>query len=319
MKLFCRTLRTLFSTHFAPMLAGLAIAIFAQSAQAQESAVAEAEAEAPAKSSQTESEAIAESGSIAKSGSNWIQLFNGKDLTGWTPKIRGHKLGDNYADTFRVVDGKLVVSYDKYTEKDFMSLDPGKSSKPDFNKFGHLFYKDSFSHYVLRAEYRFVGKQVKNGPGWAKRNNGLMLHGQDPATMDVDQKFPVSIEVQLLGGRGNGQPISTLNLCTPGTNVVMDGKLFKPHCTSSSSDTYEGDQWVAVEVEVRGSDVIRHRVEGETVLEYTQPQYDPNDKQFKIDSMIKGDSLLIDRGTISIQAESAPIEFRKIELRVLDK
>lgn len=247
----------------------------------------------------------------------WIQLFNGKDLTGWTPKIRGHELGDNYADTFRVVDGKLVVSYDKYTDADSMSVTNPK--KPSFNKFGHLFYKDTFSHYVLRAEYRFVGEQIKNGPNWAIRNNGLMIHGQDPATMKKNQMFPASIEVQLLGGRGpKGKLKPTMNLCTPGTNVVMDGKLFKPHVAKSSAAIYEGDQWVTVEVEVLGSKVVRHRVEGRTVLEYTQPQLDPDDKGFPMSEIIKDGKLLLEEGTISIQSESHPTEFRKIELRVIE-
>ena len=153
----------------------------------------------------------------------WIQLFNGKDLTGWTPKIRGHELGMNYGDTFRVTDGLLTVSYDKYIPQDFLSMD-GKNKK-SWEKFGHLFYKDSFSNYILRVEYRFTGDQVENGPGWAFRNNGLMLHGQDPAKMTKNQKFPVSIEVQLLGAGETGER-STLILCTPGTNVEMDGKLF---------------------------------------------------------------------------------------------
>ena len=249
----------------------------------------------------------------------WIQLFNGKDLTGWTAKIRGHELGDNYADTFRVVDGKLVVSYDKYTEADSMSVTDPK--KPAFNKFGHLFYKDTFSHYVLRVEYRFVGEQIKNGPNWAIRNNGLMIHGQDPAMMGKNQMFPASIEVQLLGGRGPGGKLKpTMNLCTPGTNVVIDGKLFKPHCTSSTAAIYEGDQWVTVEVEVLGSKVIRHRVEGRTVLEYSQPQLDPNDRGgFPMSKLIKDGKLLLEEGTISIQSESHPTEFRKIELRVLQR
>ena len=248
----------------------------------------------------------------------WIQLFNGKDLTGWTAKIRGHELGDNYADTFRVVDGKLVVSYDQYTEADFMSVTDPK--KPAFNKFGHLFYKDTFSHYVLRVEYRFVGEQVANGPNWAIRNNGLMIHGQDPALMKKNQLFPAAIEVQLLGGRGPvGKPKTTMNLCTPGTNVVIDGKLFKPHCTGSSAAIYEGDQWVTVEVEVLGSKVVRHRVEGKTVLEYTQPQLDPKDnKAFPMSELIKDGKLLLEAGTISIQSESHPTEFRKIELRVIE-
>ena len=42
----------------------------------------------------------------------WVKLFNGKDLTGWTPKIRYFELGDNNRDTFRVRDGLLQVRYD---------------------------------------------------------------------------------------------------------------------------------------------------------------------------------------------------------------
>ncbi len=127
----------------------------------------------------------------------WIPLFNGKDLEGWTPKFAGHDLGENYLDTFRVEGGVLKVCYDKYEKFG--------------NKFGHLYYKDPFSHYKIRAEYRFVGDQVKEGPGWALRNNGLMLHGQDPKTIGKGQNFPVSIEVQLLGGNGKDKR-STANL-----------------------------------------------------------------------------------------------------------
>ncbi|MFK7769130.1 MAG: DUF1080 domain-containing protein [Mariniblastus sp.] len=250
----------------------------------------------------------------AKTDDEWIQLFNGTDLTGWTPKIRGHEFGDNYADTFRVKDGSLVVSYDDYKPADFLSMD-GKE-KPTWEKFGHLFYKDTFSHYILRAEYRFVGTQVANGPGWAFRNNGFMIHGQDPAKMTKMQKFPVSIEVQLLGGGGKGDR-PTVNLCTPGTNVVMGGELFKPHCTKSKSPTFHGDQWVTVEIEVRGSKVIRHKVGGKTVLEYTEPQFDERDAEAR--PLIVDGNLKISSGTISIQSESHPTEFRKIELKKLSE
>jgi hypothetical protein len=227
----------------------------------------------------------------------WMQLFNGKNLDGWTPKFKGHEPGDNYLDTFRVEDGLLRVCYDKY----------GKFG----NKFGHLFYEKPFSNYVLRVEYRFVGDQVAGGPGWAFRNNGVMLHGQSPESMAKDQSFPASIEVQLLGGRGTGKR-STANLCTPGTHVVMDGKLVKKHCINSSSDTYHGDQWVTLELEVRGNEVIRHKIGGKTVLEYNQPQLD--DK--KLIAQRNGRKLL-HGGTISLQAESHPCDFRKIELKLL--
>lgn len=234
---------------------------------------------------------------------NWIQLFNGKDLTGWTPKIRYAELGDNVKNTFRVEDGLLKVRYDGYDKFD--------------STFGHLFYKDRFSHYKLRVEYRFVGEQMEDGAGWATRNSGLMLHGEDPETMAIDQDFPASIEVQLLGGLGSGKR-TTANLCTPGTNVVMDGKLFTPHCTKSSSDTYHGDQWVTCEVEVRGDKLMRHFVNGEPVLEYTEPQLDQRDEHAR-ELIKKNGGLLLKEGTISVQSESHPCDFRKIELLVLEE
>lgn len=232
----------------------------------------------------------------------WISLFNGKNLDGWTPKFTGYDLGTNYNNTFRVEDGLLTVSYDEWDEFE--------------REYGHLFYKDSFSNYKIRAEYRFIGEQVKGGEGWAIRNNGLMLHGQHPETMAKDQEFPVSIEVQLLGGNGE-DPRTTANLCTPGTNVVMDGELFTPHCTSSTSKTYHGDQWVPVEVEVRGSEIVKHYVEGEPVMDYTEPQYDERDETAQ--QFLDGENLLIDEGYISIQAESHPTQFRKIEVLPLDE
>ncbi len=242
-------------------------------------------------------EAAEESGSKGK----WIQLFNGKDLSGWKVKIKGHDLGDNFGKTFRVEDGVLKVGYEAY----------GKFN----SKFGHLFYEKNFSHYIIRCEYRFTGKQVPGGPGWAYRNSGIMVHGQSPESMGKDQNFPVSIEVQLLGGRQAGNR-PTANLCTPGTHVFYKGKLHKPHCTNSSSKTYRGDQWVTVEIEVRGSEVIRHKIDGKTVLEYTQPQYDINDKntQKLLQSQPNLKSALIKGGSISLQSESHPVEFRKVEL-----
>ncbi len=188
---------------------------------------------------------------------DWIQLFNGKNLDGWTVKITGHALGENYGETFRVADGLLKVAYDKYEAFD--------------RKFGHIFYQEKYSHYIIAAEYCFVAEQARSGPVWAVRNSGIMVHSQDPASMRRDQDFPISIEVQLQGGSGSGER-STANLCTPGTNVVIEGKLFTQHCLNSSSKTYHGDQWVRVEVEVLGSNRIRHIMEGRTVLSYEKPQ-----------------------------------------------
>lgn len=230
----------------------------------------------------------------------WKPLFNGKDLAGWTPKIRGHKLGENFGDTFRVADGMIQVRYDQY---------------PQFGeKFGHLFHKDKLSHYKLRVEYRFVGDQAKGGPGWATRNSGVMLHCQEPKTMTLDQKFPVSAEAQFLGGLGKGER-PTLSVCTPGTNIVIGGKLVTQHCNLSKSKTFAGDQWVLAEIEVRGAGVVKHFVNGELVMEYEQIQYDPADAEGKL--LIKDGVKLIKDGYIALQSESHPIDFRKVEVLVL--
>ena len=238
------------------------------------------------------------------SADGWIPLFDGRTLDGWTPKIRGLPAGADPLHTFRVEDGVLRVDYAAYRER----FD---------GRFGHLFHALDASHYRLRVEYRFTGEQLPDGPGWAFRNSGLMLHGQTAESMGLDQEFPVSIEVQLLGGGGSGER-PTANLCTPGTNVVMDGELVTRHCTDSSSPTFHGDQWVTVEVEVRGSELIEHRVNGELVLSYGQPQLDPTDGD--VAPLLPGrDGLLLERGTISLQSESHPVEFRRVEWRPLER
>jgi hypothetical protein len=230
----------------------------------------------------------------------WVPLFNGKDLTGWTPKFAKHPLGVNLNDTFRVADGVLQVRYDKWTGFD--------------GEFGHLFYKEPFSHYLIAAEYRFVGEQLPAAKalGWAVRNNGFMLHSQEPSTMVLNQDFPISIEVQFLGGLGSGAR-STANLCTPGTHVMMNGQLRTAHCTNSKSKTYDGDVWVRVEVLVLGDELMRHMVDGETVLEYTKPQIGGGNAS-PTDPAVKVDGTPLTRGFIAIQSETAPTDFRKIEI-----
>lgn len=233
----------------------------------------------------------------------WKQLFNGKNLKGWTVKISKHELNDNYANTFRVKDGLMEVGYEGYTSFD--------------DQYGHIFYKTPYSYYLIAVEYRFVGKQAKDGPGWAFKNSGIMVHCQPPATMLKDQNFPISIEVQLLGGDST-EKRSTCNLCTPGTNVVKDGKLLTDHCINSSSATYYGDQWVRAEVLVLGDSVIKHIVNGDTVLVYNKPQIGGGAVD-NFDPAMKKDGQLLSSGFISLQSESHPVQFRKVEIMNLEK
>lgn len=228
----------------------------------------------------------------------WISLFNGKDLNDWRVKITGYPLDENFGNTFRVEDGVMKVRYDAYT--DFQE------------RFGHIFYKKKYGHYLLAVEYRFVGEQVPGGPGWAVRNSGAMLHCQDPETMGVEQDFPISIEMQLLGGNGKDER-TTANLCTPGTNVVMNGELFTTHCVNSHSKTYHGDQWVRVEALVLGDSIVEHIIDGQVVLQYEKPQIGGGSVSH-FDPAVKKDGTLLHDGYIALQSESHPVEFRKVEL-----
>jgi hypothetical protein len=228
----------------------------------------------------------------------WIQLFNGKDLNDWNIKITGFPLNENFGNTFRVEDSLLKVRYDQYPQFD--------------GHFGHIFYKNPYSHYKIRVEYRFVGEQCPGGAGWAFRNSGIMIHGQSAESMELNQDFPVSIEVQLLGGNGTDER-PTLNVCTPGTNIVINDSLWTQHCLNSSSKTYHGDQWVKVEVEVQGDSIIKHIIDGKVVMQYSKPQLDDRDPNFQ--KLLPPDkNIMLTKGSISLQAESHPVDFRKVEL-----
>ena len=238
------------------------------------------------------------SATVGNAQKGWIQLFNGKDLNDWTIKIKDHPLNENYGNTFRVKDGLLKVDYDQYNNQ-FKE------------QFGHIYYKQKFSAYLLVIEYRFTGQQIKDGPGWAIRNSGAMLHCQDPETIALDQDFPISLEMQLLGGNGKDAR-TTCNLCTPGTNVIMNGKLFTPHCINSVSNTFHGEQWVKVSALVLADSVIKHIVGKDTVITYEKPQYDGRDKWLQQAGFKDGG--LIKEGYISLQSESHPIEFKTVKL-----
>ncbi|MEZ4828230.1 MAG: DUF1080 domain-containing protein [Bacteroidia bacterium] len=243
----------------------------------------------------------------------WISLFNGKDLTGWDIKITGRPLNDNFLNTFRVEDSMLRISYDQY--ENFGTY------------YGHLYYQKPYSYYKLKFDYRFLGEQTPGGAVWNVRNSGVMLHSQSAESVGIDQEFPVSIELQTLGGLGDG-PRTTANLCTPGTMVEMEGELTRDHCIDSRSQTYDGDQWVSVEAVVLGDSVVYHIIGPDTVLTYNKPQIDgifvsesynwaeagvPNPEEWA-----KKEGTPLASGYIALQAESHPIDFRNIELLDLE-
>jgi len=239
----------------------------------------------------------------------WQSLFNGKDLTGWDIKIAGHKVNDNYKNTFLVEDKMIRVNYKEYDK--FTT------------EYGHMYYNKPFSHYKIRLQYRFTGNQVPGGASWNVRNSGIMLHSQSAASLGLDQDFPISLEMQYLGGLNAGDR-TTGNLCTPGTIVDIQGKTTEEHCISSTSKTYNGDQWVTAEAIVLGDSIVYHLIGGDTVLVFTNPKIgggyvgkNHNFKDGKVASeeeWIKKSGSPLRSGYIALQAESHPIDFRNIQL-----
>lgn len=248
---------------------------------------------------------MASCSSMPQGGERWRSLFDGKTLAGWTPKIRGFPLGENYRDTFSVKDGAIVVSYDKYDQFG--------------ERFGHLFYQTPFKAYRFRLDYRFIGATPADTPAWAIANNGVMIFSQDPKTMAADDSFPVSVEAQLLGP-APGQERFNGNMCSPGTNVVIDGQLVTTHCINSKSPSTPNGEWVHFEVEVLPSGVVTQRVNGADVFVYSQVQLDPEGRTANSKPLIAaaGGKLMLDGGYIALQSEGAPIEFKNIEILELN-
>ena len=233
----------------------------------------------------------------------WVSLFNGKDIEDWIVKIHHHEVGENFGNTFRVEDGMIKVRYDQYG---------------DFNEqYGHLYYKRPFSSYHLVVEYRFADEWHPGAPEYTIRNSGVMFHSQDPRTMPQEQDWPISVEMQFLAGLGDGKPRPTGNMCSPGTDVVYEGKVDPRHCINSSSETYDLDEWVRAELIVLGDSLVKHIINGDTVLQYTKPQIGGGVVN-NFDPALKQDGKLLSEGYIALQSEGQAIDFRKVEIKELD-
>lgn len=233
----------------------------------------------------------------------WISLFNGKDIDDWYVKIHHHETGDNYGNTFRVVDSTIQVRYDQYDS---------------FNeRYGHLYYKTPYSYYHLKMDYHFTGEWRTDAPDYTQLNSGVMYHSQDPHTMPKEQDWPISVEMQFLADLEDGNPRSTGNMCSPGTHIVYNGDLDTRHCINSSSKTYHPDEWINAELIVLGSEAVIHIINGDTVLKYTNPQIGgPVVNRF--DPKQKPDGQLLEKGFIALQSEGQPIDFKNIKLLNLE-
>jgi hypothetical protein len=233
----------------------------------------------------------------------WVDLFNGKDINDWTVKIHHHEVGENFGNTFRVVDDMIQVRYDQYG---------------DFNdQFAHLYYNKPFSKFHLKLEYQFTGELQQGAPEYTILNSGVMFHSQDPRTMLKEQNWPISVEMQFLAGLDDGKPRPTGNMCSPGTDIEYEGKVYDGHCLNSTSKTYGKDEWVQAELIVLGDSLITQIINGDTVLQYSKPTMGGGVVN-GFDSAIWKPGTALKSGYIALQSEGQPINFRKVKLRELE-
>jgi len=247
------------------------------------------------------SEGQTENNAQVQDGGKWVSIFNGKNLDGWTPKVTGYKAGENPLDLFRVEDGIIKVDYSKYKR---------------FNgRFGHLFYNQKLSSYILHVEYRFHGELLSDAPAYCYRNSGVMIHSQSAESMDIEQNWPVSIEVQLLGSTDSVKQ-KTANICTPGTTVYYKGSFTNEHCVSSASKYYFDKDWVNLDIIVHKGKSISMVIDRDTVLVVSKPQLGGFllPEKYPLPT-----GTFLEDGYVALQAEGTNIYFRKVDLKILDE
>jgi hypothetical protein len=99
--------------------------------------------------------------------------------------------------------------------------------------------------------------------------------------------------------------------------VFYQGELDPRHCISSSSETYQWDQWVKADLIVYRDSLVIHMVNGDTVLVYSNPQIG-GEVVDGFDPDIKQDGTPLTSGYIGLQAEGQGVVFRNLKMRNLE-
>lgn len=229
----------------------------------------------------------------ATSTDGWVNLFNGKDLTGWVPLIHKSKVGENYMDTFRAdsVNKVIRIAYDKYPNQSFDG------------RIGNLYYNKRLTNYRVRVTYRFIEPQAKNPVSWGRNNSALMIFAVDPYTITGDPQLPPMIELQLLGSPSAGGTTSP-NYCDLG-GMSMQQHSARCGNNGSGKAPNPANQWTTVEAEVHVTGVTKVFQLPDT----TNPAQTMSGPRY-MNQAVTG-------GFVALQSESQPIEFKDILLKEL--
>ena len=105
-------------------------------------------------------------------------------------------------------------------------------------------------------------------------------------------------------------------MCSPGTDVDIDGKIAPEHCMRSSSKIYPINEWVSIEIVVHSDSIVHHIIEKDTIMTYTNIRYS-NDR-FSTENFKDLVGKPLEEGYIALQSEGHPVMFRNIMIKELD-
>jgi hypothetical protein len=257
----------------------------------------------------------------------WTQLFNPKDTslrTNWDIKVRKSALNVDTRNTFRYG----IANGDTFIDVNYSNWTTYLDGSDELHS--HMGYKiRPFSYYLLRGEYMVMSTaRPASSPSWANQNNGFMLHSQSVASMNLNQDFPASLEAQLLGpanttSGGGSVSASTMNLCTPGTgfSTTPTGTTSSTHCIPSRQGLARAatGAWQKVSALILGDSIHTYYAGPngtDSAITYYKPVYLSGG--IASPSTLPANNTRLTGGYITIQGESAPYRFRRIDVLNLE-
>jgi hypothetical protein len=244
----------------------------------------------------------------AAADERWIQLFNGKDLKGWSTFLQKQNKNEDPSKVFQVQNGAIHV----YGNRSAGTVVPA----------GYLASDAEFANYHLRLEYKWGAKKFAPRDK-QRRDAGLLYHVTAP-----DVIWPRCIECQIqendtgdcftVRGTQLSASIEMENIETPGGFKLLP--RYKPEDRGGKQQTvgeggiarivkssiHERDGWNMVELIIRGCDDTVHIVNGHTVFNGSDlRQLNAKNKSWEP----------LTHGRIALQAEFAEVFYRNVEIR----
>lgn len=158
-----------------------------------------------------------------------VQLFNGKDLSGWIPY-----LWDGQAKA----EDKNTPASAVWSVEDGILTCVGRPT-------GYIRTKDEYENYRLNVEWRWP-------EGTTRGNNGVLVHTTTPNALG---QWPKSIEVQLAFGDAGDFWVIGTTLEVPD---VEKRRRDRRHLNLTDGSEKPAGEWNRMEIVAKGDEIIVH-------------------------------------------------------------